>query len=236
MPQTRPWTHIPIQDCGEPLIDIPRARVALTQPHPYEALGAPYGEIEPFQLRESVLRRLLSVQDRLENEQPGWRLLIFDAYRPNAVQASMVDHSLKQLVKDRHLDPARLDARQQQALEDEVLRFWAQPSDDPATPPAHSTGAAVDLTLRDASGKAVAMGSPIDELGERSSPDYYQRSGAPRAGEYHHNRCLLYKLMSHEGFVRHPNEWWHFSYGDQMWAWQEGEAHAIYGRADLVKS
>jgi D-alanyl-D-alanine dipeptidase len=30
--------------------------------------------------------------------------------------------------------------------------------------------------------------------------------------------------------VRHPNEWWHFSHGDQLWAWRSGRAAALYGR------
>ncbi|WP_271255300.1 M15 family metallopeptidase [Pseudanabaena sp. Chao 1811] len=35
--------------------------------------------------------------------------------------------------------------------------------------------------------------------------------------------------MTHSGFVRHPHEWWHFSYGDQIWAWICNEKLAIYG-------
>jgi D-alanyl-D-alanine dipeptidase len=35
--------------------------------------------------------------------------------------------------------------------------------------------------------------------------------------------------MTAAGFDRHGNEWWHFSLGDQMWAWARGEAEAIYG-------
>ena len=26
--------------------------------------------------------------------------------------------------------------------------------------------------------------------------------------------------MTKFGFAQHPNEWWHFSYGDQLWAWK----------------
>ena len=34
-------------------------------------------------------------------------------------------------------------------------------------------------------------------------------------------------------FVQHPNEWWHFSYGDQLWAWTNQNRKAIYGKAIL---
>jgi len=35
--------------------------------------------------------------------------------------------------------------------------------------------------------------------------------------------------MTKFGFAQHPNEWWHFSYGDQLWAWKNKKANAIYG-------
>lgn len=31
------------------------------------------------------------------------------------------------------------------------------------------------------------------------------------------DRQLLNEVMNHSGLARHPNEWWHFSYGDQLW-------------------
>jgi D-alanyl-D-alanine dipeptidase len=40
---------------------------------------------------------------------------------------------------------------------------------------------------------------------------------------------LLNQVMTHSGFQRHPTEWWHFSYGDQLWAWISNEKSAIYG-------
>ena len=39
------------------------------------------------------------------------------------------------------------------------------------------------------------------------------------------------------GFQRHPNEWWHFSLGDQMWAWlsnQENPTHLVVARYGRV--
>jgi D-alanyl-D-alanine dipeptidase len=37
--------------------------------------------------------------------------------------------------------------------------------------------------------------------------------------------------MLEAGFAQHPNEWWHFSHGDQLWAWRTGQTQAIYGRS-----
>ena len=36
--------------------------------------------------------------------------------------------------------------------------------------------------------------------------------------------------METAGFAQHPNEWWHFSLGDQLWAWRTGGQTARYGR------
>jgi len=37
-------------------------------------------------------------------------------------------------------------------------------------------------------------------------------------------------IMTKFGFTQHPNEWWHFSYGDQLWAWKNKKENAIYGK------
>ena len=44
---------------------------------------------------------------------------------------------------------------------------------------------------------------------------------------------LLHWLMTEEGFAGHPDEWWHFSWGDQMWAALTGAPSAPYGLAPI---
>ncbi|MEO0869869.1 MAG: M15 family metallopeptidase, partial [Cyanobacteria bacterium J06642_11] len=112
----------------------------------------------------------------------------------------------------------------------QVYQFWAAPSHDPATPPPHSTGAAIDITLVNDQQQVVDMGSAIDEISERSYPNYFaDKSG----GEgFHRDRTILATAMKSVGFQQHPNEWWHFSLGDQLWAWLESSSEpARYGRA-----
>jgi D-alanyl-D-alanine dipeptidase len=46
-----------------------------------------------------------------------------------------------------------------------------------------------------------------------------------------YNRRLLHNTMTDAGFVNLPSEWWHFDYGDQLWAWANKKDHAIYGAA-----
>lgn len=235
---SKPYHSIPIQDCGEPLVPIAPDCFALEQPHPYERLGASYGDQSPFALRQGVLKALLTAQDTLQQIDPHLRLQIFDAYRPLAVQQFMVDYSFAIAIQAQGLTPETLTPLQEQAIWEEVYTIWALPSDNPLTPPPHSTGAALDLTLVDGQGQPVDMGGEIDEMSLRSQPNHYRASSDPQAKRYHQNRELLNQVMTAAGFVRHPGEWWHFSLGDQMWAIhqrQQGRdptAIAIYGRVE----
>lgn len=211
----RPWNTIPIRDCCEPLQPIPTG-IHRWDPHPYKALGAPYPKAKcPFQLRQSVLLRLVRAQATLQQLQPSLGLLIFDAWRPLAVQKFMVELSLN--------TPG--------AKRDEVEALWAPPSDDPQCAPPHSTGSAVDLCLCDAAGSPLEMGGEIDALGSIAEPDHFAEAaqGSPEA-LWHQRRELLATAMGRGGFSRHPAEWWHFSWGDQLWAWSCGVAVARYGR------
>ena len=148
----------------------------------------------------------------------------------------MVNYSYNQLLEERGLTPDNLSAEQHQSILTEVDQFWAAPSLDPATPPPHSTGAALDITLVDYMGKILNMGSEIDQISPRSYPNYFEHSSDQIEKEYHQNRLILSQIMLLTGFQQHPNEWWHFSLGDQLWAWlinqQNPEENAIakYGR------
>ncbi len=228
----KPYQKVSIQECGEPLVAIPLAKFAVVSPHPYAALGAPYGQFSPYFLRQTVVEKLLQAQTHLQTQKLGWQLQIFDAYRPISVQQFMVDHTFAQLANAAGLNPQNLDESERSRLQAQVLKFWAAPSPNPHTPPPHSTGAAVDLTLIDSGGTVVNMGSDIDEISPRSYPDHFASDPNPNASQYYQNRQLLSNAMSAAGFSQHPNEWWHFSWGDQLWAYQKGgSAIAQYGNA-----
>lgn len=239
----KPYQQIPISECGESLVPIPLEQFAVEQPHPYVKVAAPYGDKSPYFLRQGVLERLLQAQRSLQQICPDWRIQIFDAYRPLAVQQYMVDFSATQAAAVQGLVLEQLPVADRQTILEQVYQFWAVPSYDPATPPPHSTGAAIDVTLVDAMGEVVDMGSPIDEMSLRSYPDYFAEADEPHAmkpesmqgtlptqkdrsegdrskfSTFHHHRQLLKQIMVGAGFRQHPREWWHFSFGDQLWAW-----------------
>jgi D-alanyl-D-alanine dipeptidase len=227
----KPYQQIPIRDCGEPLIPIPGTEFSLVEPPPYASLGAPYGDYSPYALRSGVLAALTQAQINLQNQYPGWRIQVFDAFRPVAVQQFMVDYTFQELLRTRGWLAGRLTPEQHQQVLEEVLKFWAIPSSNPATPPPHSTGAALDVTLVDDTGSAVDMGSPIDEVSPRSYPNHFSKSADPHCQLVHNHRMVLYAAMTAAGFRQHPNEWWHFSLGDQLWAWL---ARQELGHAEVI--
>ena len=225
----KPYQQIVIAECGEAMVQIPLEIFAVESPHPYQQLGATYADLSPYYLRKSVLDSLIKAQEYLQSKNPGWRIQIFDAYRPVSVQQFMVDYTFAQVVKAQKLNIASLSAAKREDIWQQVYQIWAVPSLNPLTPPPHSTGAAVDITLVDDTGKVVNMGSPIDEMSARSHPDYFANTNLPA----HQHRQLLREIMEYAGFACHPGEWWHFCQGDQMWAWLSlNPVVARYGRVE----
>lgn len=224
----KPYHAVPIEECGEPLVTIPLEKFAVEDPHPYVVLGAEYGDKSPYCLRAGVIESLLKAQFLLAKRHPQWKLKIYDAYRPVGVQQYMVNYTFNSLLKKYSFKEQNISAQQRQNLWEKVYRIWAAPSLNRATPPPHSTGAAIDLTIIDEDGNTLDMGGEIDELSERSHPDYYAPNIDPQPRKYHRNRQILNRVMINAGFCRHPGEWWHFSLGDQMWAWLRHQEDATF--------
>ena len=185
------------------------------------------GATDKLWLRQSVAEKLARVNARIAPA--GLELFLFDAWRPRAVQAYFHDVWMPRELQRR--DPSLTG----NALTFEVERYWAAPSDDAGSPAPHATAAAVDLTLRWRDGEALWMGSLFDDVTalanrdrfEELSPDNFSFSDQ----EARANRRLLHWLMAEEDFAGHPDEWWHFSWGDQMWAALTNAPVAHYGLA-----
>ncbi len=187
------------------------------------------GSIPELFLRHTVAEKLRAVNDRLASE--GLELWVYDAWRPIAVQNHFHDHWMPDYLK--RTQPGL----KGEALQTEVERYWARGAPggvvDPSSPPPHLTGSAVDLTLRRIGGDTLFMGSIFDDVTAVSNTDHFENAGSMAFSdiEARDNRRLLYWVMREEGFANNPTEWWHFSYGDQMWARITGQDAAIYGPA-----
>ena len=130
----------------------------------------------------------------------GYRLKVFDAYRPACAVRHFVLWGIEDL--DLRMKPYFYPDLEKQALFQQGYI---------ASQSSHSRGSAVDLTLLDMrSGKEVDMGSPFDLFSERSHPDCRAVTD-----EQYANRMFLQSAMVRNGFQPIDCEWWHFSLRDE---------------------
>ncbi|MFB4262200.1 M15 family metallopeptidase [Nonomuraea sp. GTA35] len=201
---------IPVIECGEPLFDLRKVPELALDGRQADDAGA-YAR-----LRIGLVDRLLSAQELLPGEH---RLLVVEGYRPLALQRHYFDRYAAEL---RDANPSW----REEQVHTQASRSLAPPEVAP-----HVCGAAVDLTLIDASGAELDMGTPVNAGPEESGGACYTHHPAlpsrPRA-----NRRLLAQAMSAAGFTNYPTEWWHWSYGDRYWALTTGAPAAVYGPLD----
>ncbi len=130
----------------------------------------------------------------------GYRLKIFDAYRPACAVRHFVMWGLEDL--DQRMKPYFYPDLEKQEI---FQRGYI------ASRSSHSRGSTVDLTLLDMkTGKELDMGSPFDFFGEISHPDCPDVTGEQRE-----NRMLLRDLMVKNDFRPIDCEWWHFTLQDE---------------------
>ena len=223
------WNKIPIKDNGDKLIAIP-SYLNFLDPHPYSHLGAPYKDkTSIWKLREEVVNRLVKVNDYLISKS-SFNLLIYDSWRPLEVQEFMFKRAFLLECEKSDIDISFENIKSYPSILKKVEKFWAYPSYDTRCPPPHSTGGALDVCLSDKDGNLVEMGSMVDQMDETSNPYFYANIKNEEAIIWNSRRNLLREIMTKFGFAQHPNEWWHFSYGDQLWAWKNKKANALYGK------
>ena len=223
------WNKIPIKDNGDKLIAIP-SYLNFLDPHPYFHLGAPYKDkTSIWKLREEVVNRLVKANDYLISKS-CFSLLIYDSWRPLEVQEFMFKRAFLLECKKSDIDVSYGNIKSYPSILKKVEKFWAYPSFDSRCPPPHSTGGALDVCLSDKEGNLVDMGSTVDQMDETSNPDFYADKKNEEAIIWNSRRNLLREIMTKFGFAQHPNEWWHFSYGDQLWAWKNKKENALYGK------
>ena len=153
------------------------------------------GYLAPRAILTEQAAQALVIAARLAREK-GYRLLIFDAYRPQTA----VDH----FVRWAH-DP-----------DDVKMQAYYYP-EIPSKPDilkkgyvavrsGHSRGSTVDLTLADEDGTPIPMGTDFDWFGPRAA---HGAKGLTR--EEQANRKLLRSIMEKAGFRPYQAEWWHYT-------------------------
>ncbi|MBQ9020494.1 MAG: M15 family metallopeptidase [Eggerthellaceae bacterium] len=132
----------------------------------------------------------------------GYRLKIFDAYRPTTA----VKHFMLWGIED-------TDQRMKEFFYPNIDKTDTFKLGYIASQSSHSRGSTVDLTLLDmTTGREVDMGSPFDLFDEVSHPGY---RGSAITEDQYRMRVLLAQAMDRGGFVPIENEWWHFTLADE---------------------
>ncbi|MEO7496348.1 MAG: M15 family metallopeptidase [Massilia sp.] len=122
---------------------------------------------------------------------PGCTALVLDALRPQRVQEQLW---------------AALDGT-------DLQMYLAEPSRGSI----HSFGMALDITLRDAAGRELDMGTGFDDLSVRSHParEAQLLAAGDITAQQVANRQLLREAMGQAGFIGIATEWWHYDCGDR---------------------
>lgn len=212
--------ELPITECGEGMQPTSLAPSPIRVYPAYYKMGIPSAPPECL-VRQGVYERLLTAAAHLP---PGLNLVILDGWRPFSVQQHLFD-TLLNLMERIHPE------HKLEALIAEARNLVSPPSTLISAPSPHLTGGSVDVTLADDSGRLLDMGTQFDEASPLSYTASLERisSLTPTQVCARDNRRLLYQVMTAAGFTNLPSEWWHFDYGNQLWAWSTGVEKAIYG-------
>ena len=131
-------------------------------------------------LRKSTAKALVKANEEFKSL--GYRIKLFDCYRPLSVQKKMW-----KILPGTH--------------------YVA----NPAKGSKHNRGAAVDLTLVDAQGKELDMGTPLDFFGKKA---HHTCTTLPK--KVLENRKLLKGVLNKYNFKSIFSEWWHYEYRPEM--------------------
>ncbi len=211
------WREVDIDAVDEPLVRVDGISNRIIDQPLYHQWGLA-GALPASWVRAGVATRLARVIDDLPSD---FTLIVWDAYRPLALQSSLFYQYVMELSAVHPDWPA-------DAIEEAAARYVTPPSRSRVAPPPHLTGAAVDLTLGFADGSERDLGTAFDAFVPEADTRAFE-DGAPEIRDL---RRLLYWTMHRHGFANYSEEWWHFDYGDQFWG-LVNECAAMYGPAEL---
>lgn len=147
-----------------------------------------YDDLTEAYLLPEAAEKLAAAHRLLREEHPDYRLVVYDAARPMAVQRRMRAVAVRMGKGYYVADPARGGGL-------------------------HNYGAAVDLSIVDEHENPLPMGTGYDHLGPAANTD--NEAALLAAGtiteDERANRLLLRRVMRAAGFRTVTSEWWHFN-------------------------
>ena len=144
-----------------------------------------------YMTKESLLALSTAANDL---RQQGYRLLIWDTYRPQKAVYNFVEW-----INNPNDDGDKSFYPNLKKSDLITGNYIAEKS-------GHTRGSTIDLTLIKKDGSFVDMGGTFDLFSEISHPDYKKLTKKQKK-----NRKILYDAMIKAGFKGIDSEWWHFT-------------------------
>jgi len=189
----------------------------------YFKQGIP-GALPDCYLRKGIAKRLQQAASLLPVD---LHLVVLDGWRSYEVQLSLYKETEKNIAE-------KNPAISQEELSLQVQRFVALPSQDINKPANHLTGGTVDLTIANKDGW-LDMGTDFDEFIDQAGTHWFAKNsqGTDKDEEIIKNRTLLLECMEKADFNNDPEEWWHYNYGNPVWASDTGKKACYKGVLNL---
>jgi zinc D-Ala-D-Ala dipeptidase len=148
-----------------------------------------YGDLRQAYLHPKAAKALARAQRLLQKEHPELSLIVFDAARPMHIQQKMwnaVKHTPKYF-------------------------YVSNPAHGGGL---HNYGMAVDISICNAHGDTIDMGTKVDYMGRAAHIDVEHSLLTQHriSAQALRNRQLLRRVMRQAGFRPLRTEWWHFNY------------------------
>ena len=195
--------NVKIEDKNEPLVNI--------RNNSNFFFGKKLLAQEKILVRQSVAIRLEKASSLLPK---NIKFKIYSAYRDKSTQMEMWQ-------KRWRINRSKYPNLTEEEIENMTRGQIANPTNGFG---GHQTGGAIDIGLCDAQGRDLDMGTNISEHNSKT-----RTSASDLTDEQRNNRRLLHSVMEKQGFKNYPAEWWHFSYGDRMWAAYSNQQQCFYG-------
>ncbi len=210
----------------DPLVEIASSAKILVEPcwtvekdwegQRYRDYIAKHPDYKGVYVRSEVAKRLVEAASDLEDI---YRFVIRAGHRPIEVQRRILLDCADDYKRDHP------EASDEEALE-HARTFVSDPD---ITLPPHVVGAALDIDVINVqTGEFLDFGSKMNDDSDKSFLYYPDLTDEQKS-----NRLMLVSIMLDAGFASCKPEWWHFSYGDQVWAWFYGEPNSLYDPVDL---
>ena len=172
---------------------------------------------QKFTTERRVRTYIYSLLQKAQKNLPeNYFFMIYEALRPRKKQIELWN-SVVERMKNSHpnLDPNS---------EEFIMMCDVYAANPYRQGSGHQSGAAIDVTLCNASGIEYEMGSFVRDFSKNASAENTDLSK-----EAIKNRKILDDALTSVGFVNYPPEWWHYSFGDRLWARLTKSEIAIFG-------